>query len=297
MIKSVLNLKAFVSEFLINVVKHKKFPKARRVTPDKRLRNDLDAASYNQMSRNLRKENFSIPLTMNQRRLDFITQKWLEVRYGWTPLMHSIYDSVEQMHKEVKDTWVAVNGRSGVVKPFNEISGLGTSTNVREWRRGHINYRVQIGCYFSMPNSWNLNDFASLNPAIIAWELLPFSFVADWVLHVGSYLQAWENHNVLNPFFQGGYQTTSFKEYFYIDQFGATTVPFGYYPTGEFSGGKIEVVQVQGARRVLTQKDRVKLTSLPTPARLDVKCKLGAKQMLDTAALIHTNVVKGLRFK
>lgn len=29
-----------------------------------------------------------------------------------------------------------------------------------------------------------------LNPEIVAWELLPFSFVADWFIPIGSYLEA-----------------------------------------------------------------------------------------------------------
>jgi hypothetical protein len=36
-------------------------------------------------------------------------------------------------------------------------------------------------------NSWG--SFGLLNPAAVAWELLPFSFVVDWFLPVGRYLE------------------------------------------------------------------------------------------------------------
>jgi hypothetical protein len=35
-----------------------------------------------------------------------------------------------------------------------------------------------------------LNSFGFLTPELVAWELLPFSFVADWFIPIGTYLEA-----------------------------------------------------------------------------------------------------------
>ena len=44
------------------------------------------------------------------------------------------------------------------------------------------------------------------NPLQLAWELLPFSFVADWFVPIGAYLSAWDAD--LGYSFRGGSNTT-----------------------------------------------------------------------------------------
>jgi len=41
------------------------------------------------------------------------------------------------------------------------------------------------------PNVFRLNQLGFVNPAVIAWELVPFSFVVDWFSNVGMVLSSY----------------------------------------------------------------------------------------------------------
>lgn len=52
--------------------------------------------------------------------------------------------------------------------------------------------RMRVIYEYSLGNSvfHNLSSFGVTNPASLAWELLPFSFVVDWFLPVGDFLSS-----------------------------------------------------------------------------------------------------------
>ena len=43
----------------------------------------------------------------------------------------------------------------------------------------------------SSPNSLKANQLGLVNPASVAWELIPFSFLVDWFLPVGKFLESY----------------------------------------------------------------------------------------------------------
>jgi hypothetical protein len=154
--------------------------------------------------------------------------------------------------------------------------------------------RTEVGLYFSVPNDFKVQDFTSLNPLAIAWELVPFSFVVDWFVGVGSYLDSWENHYRFKGAFQGGYRTDSYKEIFTVTRVGRTVTPTTYYANGTYATGNDQFTRSVCSRRQ-TYKNRVKLTTLPTPASPILKFRMGANQFLDSVALIQQVVVKRFR--
>jgi hypothetical protein len=50
-----------------------------------------------------------------------------------------------------------------------------------------------MGAYISVdnPNVALLEMLGLLNPLSIAWELVPWSFVADWMFNISGYLDSW----------------------------------------------------------------------------------------------------------
>jgi hypothetical protein len=52
----------------------------------------------------------------------------------------------------------------------------------------------------------NAKELGITNPALVAWELVPFSFVADWFLPIGNFLGFLDA--TLGLEFVSGYQTT-----------------------------------------------------------------------------------------
>jgi hypothetical protein len=54
-------------------------------------------------------------------------------------------------------------------------------------------WRCELGAeiFVSNPNLYLANKLGFVNPGVIAWELVPFSFVIDWFVPVGNFLSQW----------------------------------------------------------------------------------------------------------
>jgi hypothetical protein len=116
--------------------------------------------------------------------------QWLGYKYGWQPLLSDIHGAVLALEAKDPSEWM-VTARGTATSTFEDhgIYGNAGSANA------HLaNHRIKKGCYVridAVPASPGLATAASLgltNPALLAWELLPLSFVADWFVPVGDYL-------------------------------------------------------------------------------------------------------------
>lgn len=231
--------------------------------------------------------------TQGQRRLDYVNSKWLEYRYGWMPLVHSIYDLVDALRKQRVSSWVYLEGRSGRKEQRIDIVGSTSSiSNPRKRLKVDGSYRAKLGANFSLPTGYEFSDFTSLNPLLIAWELVPFSFIADWFVGIGQCLENWENYYLYRNRFMGGFMTRSAKE--------ERTASSGYsVSTGivyTHQGNPADQTYFQSNKGnsdcTMTMMQRRVLTSLPTPYGPRVKANLKPKQFLDIAALVGTYVRK-----
>lgn len=113
---------------------------------------------------------------------------WLQLQYGWKPLLNDVWNSAEALARQ-----------SGRPARFR----VATSKTHR-WQIADVEYyqglpfrRVENGSFtrkyvyvFSYSNEviHSLSELGLTNPALVAWELLPFSFVADWFIGIGNYL-------------------------------------------------------------------------------------------------------------
>lgn len=115
-----------------------------------------------------------------------ISSQWLAIQYGWKPLLNDVYNSAKAFEH------LSAPPRTRKVRASYSISGRGNaSTSPSNWSansRRRITYRLELTIsenLASAPRSLGL-----LNPLQVAWELVPFSFVADWFIPVGDYLNA-----------------------------------------------------------------------------------------------------------
>jgi hypothetical protein len=229
-------------------------------------------------------------------RLDLLTEKWLEYRYGWTPLVMSIYDIVEQVRKSFLpggDTGgiIYVRGRSSskLVMDENEWKaqeGTGSFDSPKIQVQGTLSFRTEMAFYFNIPQGTVLSDFTSLNPLLVAWELVPYSFVADWFVNVSQYLSLWENWVLYNKHFQGGYVTDSYQERTIWTGTGSSSLPWLYHANGQSYQGLTASRSLRGSKR-LSYKDRRRVYSLPFPSGIRLKVNLNAKRVADSAALLY----------
>lgn len=257
MVKNVLNLKKFVKEFLTEVIRHPKYK--------------------------------SMPKgpTQGQRRLDYINGKWLEYRYGWTPLIGSIYDAADNLNKDLSHKTIYVKGRSGNKR---NIKSFTLPSDGAYDRKAIVDYscsfRVEYGMLFNMPGGPAISDWTSLNPIGIAYELMTLSFVIDWVADIGGYLSLWENNALFSKHFAGGYVTRSYKETYTFTHNYYQYIRYIWDSNGMPVTGSTESWG-RHANCVRVGKDRVRLSSLPVPAGVTVKVRFGWKHQLDLAALFQ----------
>lgn len=129
--------------------------------------------------------------------LDFMRDNWLQVRYGVMPLIGSLqglYKSLTQRRRPLRQT--ARGFASNMPTPTNwtekKKQSLGPyGWNVEYRKTLEASYSVRAGVLYEY--TWNMQRSLGLDLAAVpvtAWELVPFSFVADWFGNFGSWIEA-----------------------------------------------------------------------------------------------------------
>lgn len=128
---------------------------------------------------------------------------WLEFRYGLMPLFYDIKSVMEdfmRVHKKIAkiQRFSAGHGKlvqvSDIFYPSSYFQLEVTAVLQRRHRWGVI-YQ-DTGTYATFNNGllipvkdWQTAALALINPAEVAWELTPYSFVVDWFVNVGDMLE------------------------------------------------------------------------------------------------------------
>jgi hypothetical protein len=142
-----------------------------------------------------------------------VASGWLELQYGWKPLLEDIYGScdelVRQQTYELLVTKKAVTKKRYPVRYVNNY--LNGSAKGMVYQTGWAHYEVKTSVTFRRPDGPRrvMVQTGLTNPALIAWELVPFSFVVDWFLPVGQFLDTLDA--TLGLEFVSGYMTTFMK--------------------------------------------------------------------------------------
>jgi hypothetical protein len=119
-----------------------------------------------------------------------LPQSWLEYQYGWKPLMQDVFNSAKllQERNATQDWVVTVKGNSNADRKTETIyTGQYAAIKRQEFRNG---------CFVRLDYTPDnkllilLSQLGFTNPALLAWELMPYSFVIDWGLSVGDWLSS-----------------------------------------------------------------------------------------------------------
>jgi hypothetical protein len=112
---------------------------------------------------------------------------WLEYSYGWKPLVEDMHAAANVLQSPFIDK--VVRGRAqGKLHAFTTYHDqYSTTYTTHDWV-----LRLQLQMKVSVSNwiAWRANELGLTNPLAIAWEVVPFSFVVDWFLPIGNYLQS-----------------------------------------------------------------------------------------------------------
>lgn len=118
-----------------------------------------------------------------------IADTWLEFSFGWKPLVQDVFNAVDILQNPIKanrpigtasDTWF-YQRQVGLYPGHPNGYTLERST-------GKIFAKMGCEVEISNPNLYLANQLGLTNPALIVWELIPFSFVVDWFTNVGQFL-------------------------------------------------------------------------------------------------------------
>lgn len=227
-------------------------------------------------------------LSKGQQRLDYLTGKWLEYRYGWMPLVHSTYDALDNLSKRLSGGLVVVNGRASGEAYKKTKAGSGSYSTPEIIFDSKMKFRTELVLQFRLPQGQQIYDWTSLNPAGIAWELVPLSFVADWFVNVGEVLSLWENTTLFANKFVRGYRTQGYREDTVYTLKGSSRSAVMYNPVGYPYDQNYSWKKSHSCVQVRLHKSRVVLTQLPAPmSGFRFQPKLNAKRLLDAASLLH----------
>lgn len=131
-----------------------------------------------------------------------VPNKWLELQYGWKPLISDVFGACSALSKRPQGDWRVTSKaqrtsrRTWTAKYTSFDYGLGGA----EAERGAF---VRIDALPSNDLTISLASLGITNPGLIAWELVPYSFVVDWCFPVGSWLDQLDA--------LAGYQSYSFS--------------------------------------------------------------------------------------
>lgn len=189
---------------------------------------------------------------------------WLEYHFGWEPLFEDIYNSIMVLQSPVPSL-IKVKVRAQALPP----------RFVRSWRSGNGYYdwgdelivygtlREQMGARIRVtnPNLWKANQLGLTNPVAVAWEMVRFSFVVDWLIPVSQFINSWDAFlglDIVEPY------TTTTR--FYKAGYKAFLLRSASEPFTDYSGISLSFIRTLGIQDPVLQLRPWKLPGLSRTA-------------------------------
>lgn len=200
------------------------------------------------------------------------SQKWLAYQYGWMPLINDIYDSYEFVNKgfDRRPQILSVSTRHRDQYSHEWSHSAWDSVPVR----GSASYQGKM--FYRIADNFiaKAHQMGLINPLEVAWAVVPFSFVIDWLVPVGNYLEALTARCAL-----------TFVDGFYGCKIETISRLVG--PKRDLTGWKTLQKSSAGVVRDHTSYTRIREVSLPWPG-LHMKSPFSTKHILSGLALLRT---------
>lgn len=143
-----------------------------------------------------------------------VSSKYLELIFGWKPLVDEIYAGVDAVQNGLNDhprhAYITCYAKDD--KTFSRTVARTTtrpSGSVQTIGRGRVSYTF----LFTHPDyGRTLNQLGLSSPFELAWNLLPHSFLIDWFIPIGDYLGAFYATEGLD--FQDAFSTSFCEQKF-----------------------------------------------------------------------------------
>jgi len=188
---------------------------------------------------------------------DNLSNYWLEFSYGWRPLINDIYGTCELL----ADTYFRAYPTVAHAKHKVESKKLDyrlrrVSTSLwEEYASTLISDQVSYAVEYVEDSRtlMAMSNTGLTNPLLLAWEVIPYSFVWDWIQPIGPYLQ-----NL--------YSTQGFTFVKGTKTILRTSLTQTYWKKGIYGAGGVFVSTYPTRTQQEFSKVRTVLTSFPSPS-------------------------------
>lgn len=193
---------------------------------------------------------------------------YLEFQFGWMQLLSDVQNGISELERYEQGPLPRLTGRA-VIKHYRSASDE-VFDSAYSWKPGFRIERSSEGYDLSLVRldyeigDWNavtLNRLGLINPLEVAWDLVPYSFVFDWFIPVGSWISSFTadaglrflggsrtdytyrlSTNKIYPYSQNPDITVSgncsdhFEEYKYMNRTTFGSPPIVFLPPSNLSG-------------------------------------------------------------
>jgi hypothetical protein len=210
-----------------------------------------------------------------------VANNWLELQYGWKPLLQDIHGSMNALAKFNYAGYQVNTVRASAKKVFTDVKPIyhqnfGTrigSTTVETACTAKIGIRYRL----ADPYLALLAQTGFTNPLNLAWEVLPYSFVVDWFLPIGPYLES-------QSAFHGYAMLDGFQTQFTKQKVLSTIYYEGTHPT---SAPVMKYLHYGSFTRDIVLLNRIELSKFPSLEFPRIKNGFSVTHILNGLALMR----------
>jgi len=214
-----------------------------------------------------------------------LADNWLAFQYGWKPLLQDIEGSMESLARlnlAQTQTWAvkasASSTKNGRVECYQNVGGGN--------RTGSQFYSATTSITYGMRYRYDdhLTTFLAqtgfTNPINLAWEVLPYSFVVDWFVPIGPYLEtfsAWDGLQFVDGWKSSRHEVINIWDISYSGK------------THPLDPRDVQMEALGGTcKHVSFFYDRVPLKAFPSPKFPSFKNPVSVTHALNALALLTT---------
>jgi hypothetical protein len=128
---------------------------------------------------------------VQKKRVD-LANGFLELEFGWRPMIQDIYDAINVIQKaSLRTGFTSGKAMHRVHEEYSRMEDGG----FRHTRRETGLIAVSMGCKITTinPNVALANLLGLVNPATVAWNVTPFSYLVNWFIPVDRFLNSFSN--------------------------------------------------------------------------------------------------------
>jgi len=198
--------------------------------------------------------------------------KWLELHFGWQPLLEEIHSGLE-LFLTTPPVYEKYSAKSSTFVSFNDVP----QNNIAWVQNRTVSAGYSLKCGLVVRGvrdqvSFTLEQLGLMNPAAIVWEAVPYSFFVDYILNVGDVLASLTAFSGLD--IEGMYTTRFFK--LYVSIANARKPGYDGYPSYRDLTSSLECAYMQ------------RIAALPSPTLSVRSFKVPSKTRLATVGSLLT---------